>query len=696
MHILSKVIYLFFSLFIATPFVYTQMAIGPQGAPGQFKPQDIDAILNSMTEDDFNNILTELSKLSPQELEELEKIGRQVLIDSGIDPDTGKPLAANQPSIETPSKSIEQAPPIKPIEQKQPVRTQNPENVQIILETIIKEITMLRQKSQGNEQIARRLTQWAEPINDLIFYIKVINKKVHYERLSTQDYDGLFKDLEALSRQLATYQQHILLSEKNIDHDDPYKILGLPYDATEQNITAQFTKLKKKYNPKKIVKKLKAENASQKEIDREKRAAELTLSLVQDAYDQLNDPKTKKLVDEKRLTQPTDQLSSSAQSNLTKVLETLSNSVYQAKLLDQLQDFLKKYEPEQLAQKQAFEQAQTQRKKEQGDLEKTQPKLTYTKFDRTDYPQQLSPSNKYDNFGLGAGFPSFGTTAPTERPNVPLAPIKKDDSEKGGSAGKSSGGAASAPSGSGKASSKTEDDATKNLVKEIEKQNEDKKKKEAAKKQQAMQEKLALYEAQEKAQKELEKRQGKSADKNDPEMQTSTKKRPKIEISQRELVDDVRSNLARLKKEMRKDSSRKLFKQMQFKGTANEPLDKSVIQELNEKLLLPQLEESLDALYDNLPQDTQAQKTIRREWELIAQEYGDALSCLEMHLDQEEKKYTHGEEKKEVISELQNLLSGVRKILVSFNNLSKTILGKFIISTKPECVEFLPIIKPVD
>jgi curved DNA-binding protein CbpA len=680
MHIVSKVFYLLLSLFLAIP-VYSQMPM----APGQFKPQDIDAILNSMTEDDFNNILNELSKMSPQELEELEKIGRQVLLDSGIDPDTGKELEKKAP--EPLEKPTEAPAPAKPVEQKVVIKVQNPENVAHIIDTIIKQINMLRQKAQGNDQLARRLAQWAEPLNDLIFYLKVINKKTHHERLATKDFDALFKDLESLSRQLVNYQPHIILAEKGVDKDDPYKMLGLSYDATSEGITAQYTKLKKKHNPKKIKKRLKAENATKKEIDREVRAAELTLSLIQDAYDQLSDPKTKKLVDDKRLTQPTDQLSSATQSNLTKVLEAISNSVYQKKLLDQLQEFLKKYEPEQLAQKKEFEEAQTLRKKEQVEAAKMQPKLTYGKFERTDYPQQLQAPSKYEGFGRG-GWPSMPSpTAPTAPTPVPLAPVKKEGEKEGKAGG--AGGAGGAEAGKKPLTEEEKrDEERKNLVKAIEKQEEEKKKKETAKKQQDVQEELMKLKAEKEAREKLEgKKEGKPA----PEKEEiPTKKRPRIEISDRELIDNIRSNLVHLKKEMRKDSSRKLFKQMEYRGGADQLISVNHIKELSDQLLLDDLTESLNALYDNLPEDTKIQRVVRREWEILTQEYSDTLSCLLKHLKEEKKKYTHATPKKEMPQELQNLMETANGTFLTFNDLSKVIIDRLTLSTEVECDEFLP------
>ncbi|MBY0110154.1 MAG: DnaJ domain-containing protein [Candidatus Babeliaceae bacterium] len=652
---------------------------------GQFKPQDIDAVLNSMSEEDFNNILTELSKLSPQELEELEKIGRQVLLDSGIDPDTGKPIEEKAPVSESTAQPLEAPAPINQIEQKQITRTQNPENVAYVIDTIIKQITMLRQKAQGNEQIARRITQWAEPLNDLIFFLKVINKKVHHERLAKNDFDALFKDLESLSRQLLTYQPRIILTEKNVDNDDPYKILGLSYNATSQEITTQYTKLKKKHNPKIVVKKLKKEGASKKEMDREKRAAELTLSLIQDAYDQLNDPKTKKLLDDKRLTQPTDQLSSAAQSNLTKVLEVISTAVYQNKLLEKLQDFLKKYEPEQLAQKKAFEEAQIQRKKEQVEQAKIQPKLTYTKYDRTDYPEQLPSQNKYDTYKSG-GFPSMPSattqTAPTA---VPLAPIKKEEDGKSVQAGKSAGTQAS--SSKAKTEEEKRDEAIKKRVEEIKKQNEDKKKKETEKKQKDMQDELTKLRA------EKEARQ-KSAS-NAPLKKTPVKK-PLTKISDSESIDNVRTNLLQLKKVMRKDASRKLFNQMQFKGGMNPKISYDAIKDLKEQLSLEKLIQSLDALYDNLPQDTKKQQIIRREWETLVQEYSDMLSCLRKHVKEEEKKYNYAQSNEKIPEQLKELTISINDALFAFNNLSQTIVGRPTLSPELECQETLPIIKPLD
>ncbi len=660
MHGLAHFFYLFLSIFFTTLYIYAQMP-----GPGQFKPQDIDAVLNSMTEEDFNNILTELSKLSPQELEELEKIGRQVLIDSGIDPDTGRPLEQKAPTNEPVDKPLESAGPINQVEQKQIIRTQNPENVGYVIDVIIRQITMLRQKAQGNEQIARRITQWAEPLNDLIFFLKVINKKVHYDRLALQNFDALYKNLEALSRQLLAYQPHIVLTDKNVDNDDPYKVLGLSYDATPEEITRQYVKLKKKHDPKKIVKKLKEEQATKKEINRERRAAELTLSLIQDAYDQLNDPKTKKLLDDQRLTQPTDQLSSAAQSNLTKVLEAISTAIYQHKLLEHLQDFLKKYEPEELAQKKAFEEAYLQRKKEQVEQAKIQPKLTYTKYDRTDYPEQLAPPNRYDTYRSG-GFPSMpSTTTPSAPTAVPLASIKKEGEGKATQAGK--GGSAQLRSSKIKTDEENRDEDIKKRVEEIKKQNEDKKKKETEKKQKDLQDELTKL----KAEKEVREKSLSNA----PHKETLTKK-PQAKISDRELITSIRENLLQLKKVMRKDSSRNLFKQMQFKGGVNPKISLAEIKKAQEELPLQNLTQSLEALYDNLPQDLHAQQIIKHEWEELIEEYNNILSCLRKYIQEEEKKYIYSEPSEENPQELKSLKSLIDGTLFAFNNLSQPIIGK--------------------
>lgn len=365
----------------------------------QLTPDDIDAILNSMTEEDFNRMINELSKMSDEERAELEQMGRQMLSNAGIDPDTGKLMEAKAPSVEAPATKPSEGP--ASVEVKT-VKVQTAENVADVLSTIEKNSASLRQKAQGNGEITRRLAQWEDALNELIFYIKVINKKEHINRLTTQDFQELFNHLQLLARQLKASQPSIVLPPVASNEDNPYFIMGLAHDATQDQIKQRFKELEKQYTPATIKKRMRAEGALSNEINREIRAAKLTFSLIEDAYGQLSDPKSRKLLDEKLAEKKSGTLSKNAQQALTKTIEALSNSVYQNKLLQELQDFLKKYEPEQLAHHQKLEAAQAERKKEQEALAKAKPVLNPTQYDKA-YPQQLAPAPQLRGAPRGGG-----------------------------------------------------------------------------------------------------------------------------------------------------------------------------------------------------------------------------------------------------------------------------------------------------
>lgn len=608
------------------------------------KPQDINAILNSMTEEDLNNILTELSNMSPQELAELEKIGRQYLLDSGIDPDTGRPLEAKPaPAPEQAPKPVDVSKPIV----EQPIKIQSVHNVQVVIETSINHINALRQKAHGNKEIARRLTQWADTLSDLVFYLKVIDKPVHIERLATHDFETLFKNLEALSRQLAAYQPHIILPEQSVIKDDPYTILQVPYNATDQEITQQYQKLKKRHDPKKIAQRLKAQNATQKEIDREKRAAELTFSLIQDAYDQLHDPKTKKLIDDKRFAQPTDQLSAASQQNVTKVLEAISNSVYTTKLLEQLQDFLKKYEPEQLAQKAAFDEAQTQRQKEQAELAKIQPKLTQGRFEKTDYPQELPSPARYDTYHRPYIPQEPTPTTPTAPVGLPIAPVKsgwynQNLSGKGGSQ------SAKDTKGGDDTKQKLDDDKAKEQQKAVGKKTEDKEKLE-------IKEKLKAYE---------EKEQKEKADKEKLE-----KERAEFE----KLLAPSKASLAGLRRAYTSDTTRTIMSKTRYRGVNSEFLSDAQL-DVIARLPLDSLEANLAAFSRQCASNPKIKSSsyMIKEWEELTQSYGDMITRFKNQIKKEECKYISNNE--DVPDKLAKLIKKLDQIETTYNTISDMLI----------------------
>lgn len=639
------------------------MQLGAQMGPPQMNAQDIDSLLSNMSEKEFNDILEQLSKMSPEELEELEKIGRQVLIDSGIDPDTGKPLEQIAPETSA-AKPAEQA--AKPTEVKQSAKVQNVENVQAVLDTIKRNIDSLRQKSHESNAIARRLSQWNDALTDLIFYIKVINKKEHRERLATKDFITLFSSLETLARQLQSTQPHIIVTKKGVPSDDPYLVMHLNYDATSEEITAQHKKLENQYSPKRIKKNLKAQNASQKEINREVRAAELTRSLINDAYHQLHDPKTKKLVDEKRTLQKSEEITSSSQQYLTQALEAISNAIYQQKALDLLQDFLKKYEPEQLAHKQALDAAQAERIKYQKEAEKVKPLTNTSQSYDKKYPSTLPAKQPqynygYDNYRAPYGgnqeYTNYSSGYGTNKPSVPES----------GKAGSGQGGAGGAGGGKGEASKKSPEEVKKedDLKKKLdEKTKADKDKKEKADK-----------DAADKKLSDLEKELAALKGPKKPEAPKAPAKKPaQVVPSPEKLFDavtDVRGALTSLKKALRAPDVHKLLAATRVQKPLLEETDIATLKALPLDRMLTQLTHFEKQLAQA---PAQSINSLKNAWRSVTEDFNTLLAQFKTNIDTEVQKYSRTRDATPLPFDLIELRDKLQESIEKYNTISAKII----------------------
>lgn len=662
---------------LVTISISTLLAEAPMGP---LNPQDINDFLNNMTEADLNKILEELSTKTPEELEELERLGRQILLDSGIDPDTGKPLEQRpaEPAAPAPQKATE---PIftKPVEVKPVVKTHKQEDAQKNLEAIRDNINALRKKAFGNDLIARRLAQWDQTLADLLFYVQVINKKEHTERLTLKEFDELFNTLDHLSKQLKTYQPQILLPEALVNEDDPYSILGVPYSATDQEITKQYKELKSTYDPQHIKKQLKQQSASKKEIDRELRASSLTLSLIQDAYNQLHDPKTRALIDEKRAASVSDQLSPQSHQYLTQTIQAISNAIYQQKLLTEFQEFLKKYEPEQLAHKQALDNAIAQRKKEHEELAKLAPQKSTIQPGSLEKPvaRQAATTPQYNyNYpdtgyypSYGGGYDNYGYPT-AQKVAAPQAAEKGGGTVggKGASAGKK-GGIVGGEKPSEEEDKKKKDDDRKKLQ---EKADEDKRKKDDAKRDEEIK---SLKE-------QLEK-------KNEPAKTPAEKPgMPKpgepavVSANLQENMPDIRYALNALDQELKTAPARAALNKTRSLGGAVPPLTQAELQQLPQQPLELAAQE-LTAFQTKLVGTPTISAALTKDWSLTSDQYVPMLTRMKKYLDEENAKYDISVAAIQKPTELTKLTSTLERAIDAFNTISFKLTGRSPIAIAP-------------
>lgn len=476
--------------FISVSVTYADM---PQFPGAQNMPADFP----QMSEKDLNEMITFLDGLSDEELKELENLGRQVLTDMGYDADTLEPLNPNTPPLKDlfatpaqpgPAPSIPET--ALAIPAAEPIV--NTDELEEYLKKFLQHLQATQHKTQTVLADEKKLSRWIPEMRDLNFYITIIAHSEHIKRLLAPEYAMLLKHIKDLGGALITYEPLIIAQEPIYEAtDDAYEILGITAAATPEDIEAAYEKIKEKKSPESVKERMTKENASERDIKRAVKEAQLTMSLITDAYEKLQDPKVKEQIDRERRahTQQKGTLKQGAQKALNALSNAFSTAIYTHQLLNELEQFLKKYEPQKLEQKKALEKAEEERKKEQAEAAKR--KITPTpggqleqqprtssggyepyggyRYDQPYYPDYYGGSHGAEpNLGGKAGTPGTddkkSPTGGAKKPGEKGKDEKGGDKDKGGKEG-----AGSKGSGDKGSEAKKPEDELKKLFDEIEK-----------------------------------------------------------------------------------------------------------------------------------------------------------------------------------------------------------------------------------
>ena len=335
-------------------------------APGQnSQPQMSEKELQ-----EFYEMMEFLSTLDEKELQALEQLGRDVLISMSINPDDPEQLAAlfnEQPVAQAPvPTTTEQV--AEPLEPKaEIVSTETHAKVRDMLTRLIAQLNSLRQKVVHSSP-DNALRTWRTELDDLVFYLTVINKKEHHERLITKEFAQLLKQIRQLADAMNTHEPLFVIRDTPAeDFDDPYEILGISSSATEDEIEEAFYAISENKDPEIVKKRLTTEGVSGKDLERAVKEARRSFNIIQDAHEKLIDAKLRAQVDREHSAQITYNQAAhkSSDAALQSIIRALTNSLYNQLLLTNLEAFLKKYEPQELAKKKQMEQSEALRRKEQ-------------------------------------------------------------------------------------------------------------------------------------------------------------------------------------------------------------------------------------------------------------------------------------------------------------------------------------------
>lgn len=258
-------------------------------------------------------------------------------------------------------------------------KTVSAKNAQSVVQGALTHLSSLRKKTATNLVIHEMLQGWMQEMRELAYYLNVIDTHNHINRLTDTDYEPLFKALQTLHGALKTHEPKILIpADLEEDLDNPFYILGVSSNASQERIDMAFQKLKNQYVEENVKANAEAEGLSSKDKKRAVRSAKLALEAVEDAYGQISNPKLRKQLQRTYQAKNAQHEHDKAQTieSSKKITEALGQAIYQSALLDKLEHFLLDYAPEQLKLKKEMEIAEKKHLKSLSKQAQQRPSVT--------------------------------------------------------------------------------------------------------------------------------------------------------------------------------------------------------------------------------------------------------------------------------------------------------------------------------
>jgi hypothetical protein len=368
----------------------------------------------------------EFNELPPEVQEELNRKAMEDLQRLGIDPYT------YQPTPPTPSAPQKIQPSVQPTPQLPPepssdcsqVSTHSAQQASSLLQNTISYLDIVRQKLGLINHETTTIQEW---LSAIAYYLKMMNKPEQIKRLTSITFAHLFDLITELEALLRTESNAliILAGEEESRSDDPYAILGIPYDITDEELNKVYEQKMAANNPQTIKQELEQSNTDLNKINKRMRQATLRQATFTDAYEQLHDTNLRQQLDRYRSHGQQQQLAlRSANIEAAERLYDALNGIIQQGLIKELEDFFVRYNPTELNYHQQMEEAEKNRFAEQ----------------RTSSGLNPMPSP------LGGGFPFGGYQPQSYYPNNNYFPQSYQPSfspyQAGGTGGSSTSGSA--------------------------------------------------------------------------------------------------------------------------------------------------------------------------------------------------------------------------------------------------------------
>lgn len=446
------------------------------GLPGGMPP-----LPEGVSEADFQSMVDEISKqlekMSPEEIEKLQKEAEEMLVNSGVSREeiesfkqgaaAGFPGEFPQPMAAPQVPAAVPAPVMQRPVQQEILPAGKSELPSIVSETEVSQLlkSIVRSATKLREQIAlsdalKTLRPWRQSLDDIIFYVKVFDsKQEHRKRLATKEFATLYTLLKRFNMILEDQEQHLGGTVEEVsEEENPYDILRIPQTASDEEIEEAAQELLAEKDPKTLQKRLTEEGASELDIKRQVQSARTARAQIMDAYEKVT-PKETRAQTDRRLKAQREQKKVS-ETALRSAATALNNGFSQinAQLARAAEEFLKKYEPAELARKKEMDAAEAKQRKEQEARAQLKPSPA-PYLQQEFYPPAFEGARP--SADVGRPVPSITPSSSDKGFTAPAAPEKKEMKPS---------------SGEGHRDEKKDGEDKKKTDEQIKKDNEDKKK----------------------------------------------------------------------------------------------------------------------------------------------------------------------------------------------------------------------------
>lgn len=430
------IVYSFYCLLTATlaltPFLNAQFGPMPAMPPmnGQPQGQMPPGGMPMPSEQELEQILQMIEKAAaenPELIKEWERQGQREILKMsdadlaafsqmvGIAPgvlreEAEKALADELAATPAQQPVDEDFSPQRPTAQQKPTQPTAPkitkaetQQTGTVIKNLIKQLAEIQTKSASVREVHELMRAWIQELRELMFYLSVIDRNEYHQHLSLPKFKSLLSALVTLENSLKTELPAIVLPDDLTEEGTLYDLLGVKKSASTAVLDAAYERLAAQHNPKKLEQKLRSQQVPEKSIKQQVKKATLSFDAIEDAYEQLSNPKLRAQIDREiqaRKSLKREKIAQATQA-LKSIKQSLEEAIYLEELLYKLEQFLQDYAPAQLALKKSIEEAEKKQLEEQKKRGSITPTSTYGTFEpKVSYSQ---PSG-YDDYGYNSNF----------------------------------------------------------------------------------------------------------------------------------------------------------------------------------------------------------------------------------------------------------------------------------------------------